>query len=163
MSKNYNKKAVYLILVFIILVFCVFLFIGFHNVKKESNRREYIKDNFQGINFSGHIDRVQSINRWGREYGLICLIIDYSSVDSFYLFNKYACLKIDNNIATLPIGFIGNKSGRKTEFILRANYVKVNLELDGNTCFYDASGDVMCMESFFQSNNLIESDMRLCN
>src|SRR5690554_4992365 len=84
------------------------------------------------IEFYGKIDSIIKIRRGGRTYGLMCIELDYSNVESFYRFDKYTTLKIKNNKAIMPIGPLGDKNDR------------------------------IVVESYFRNNNLKEEDLLRC-
>jgi len=112
------------------------------------------------IEFYGKIDSIIKIRRGGRTYGLMCIELDYSNVESFYRFDKYTTLKIKNNKAIMPIGPLGDINNRIVDFKLNANYVKVN---EGNlTTFFIDKNDSIVVESYFRNNNLKEEDLLRC-
>lgn len=113
------------------------------------------------IEFYGKIDSIIKIRRGGRTYGLMCIELDYSNVESFYRFDKYTTLKIKNNKAVLPIGFIGEHSTIRSEFLFKSIYVTVNKKQNKKYIFY-SSNDSLVENWDFGNNNLKEEDLLRC-
>lgn len=142
------------------------LFIGMviYSYRNTQNKIEKIalhtEEIYGDIEFSGKVDSIIKIRREGRAYGLMCVDLDYSNVESFYRFDKYTTLKIKNKKAIIPIGPLGDISNRIVNFKLNADYVKVS---KGDlTTFFIGENDSIVVESYFRNNNLKEEDLLRC-
>lgn len=143
------------------MLFIVMVIYSYRNTQNKIKRIAIHTEKIYGdIEFSGKIDSIIKIRRGGRTYGLMCIDLDYSNVESFYRFDKYTTLKIKNNKAIMPIGPLGDINNRIVNFKLNANYVKVS---EGNlTTFFIDKNDSIVVESYFRNNNLKEEDLLRC-
>lgn len=155
------KRMIFAVVIFILLFF-ILVIISYKNTQKEIKQRAIHKEEIYGdIEFSGKVDSIIKIHRGGRTYGLMCLDLDYTNVDSFYRYDKYTTLKIKNNKAVLPIGFIGSYSDKNIKFLLEATYVKVNMNQNRKYVFYNRN-DSLVRRWYYENNNLKEEDMSKC-
>lgn len=113
------------------------------------------------IEFSGRVDSIIKIRRGGRTYGLMCIDLDYSNLDSFYNFDKYTALKIKDNKAVLPIGFVGEHPILRSDFLFKTNYIDVNKKENTKIIFY-SNNDSLVEKWSFRNNNLREEDLLKC-
>lgn len=152
----------------ILLIFALLLWIAFvatqliivspnENMRRKENLKKYNK-----IQFKGKVVKIESIKRGGRTYGIMCVKLDYSSVQKFYSFDEFHCLKIENGIATLPIGALGNEANERVKGARNSVYIEVNLQENGKMYFYDKNGKIMIEDLYYRNNNLKEKDMDIC-
>lgn len=127
------------------------------NMRKKENLKKYNK-----IRFKGKVIKIKSIKRGGRTYGIMCVKLDYSSVQKFYSFDEFHCLKIEKGIATLPTGALGNEEDERVKGILNSVYVEVNLQENEKMYFYDENGKVTIQDLYYRNSNLKEKDMNIC-
>lgn len=127
------------------------------NMRRKENLKKYNK-----IRFKGKVIKIKSIKRGGRTYGIMCVKLDYSSVQKFYSFDEFHCLKIEKGIATLPTGALGNEEDERIKGIFNSVYVEVNLQENGKMYFYDKNGKIMIENLYYRNNNLTENDMDIC-
>src|SRR5690554_4678329 len=155
------KRLIFAAVVIISLFFVMVIFAYKNTQNKIKKIAIHTEEVYGDIEFSGKVDSIIEIRRGGRTYGLMCIDLDYSSVDSFYKYDKYTTLKIKNNKAVLPIGFIGSYSDKSIEFILKATYVKVNMNQNQQYIFYNRN-DSLIRRWYYENNNLKEEDMSKC-
>lgn len=158
MSKTKIISAVSIICtLFIIMV--IYTYLNTQNkIKRIAIHTEKVYGN---IEFSGKVDSIIKIRRGGRTYGLMCIELDYSNVESFYRFDKYTTLKIKNNKAVLPTGFIGEHPTARNDFLFKTKYINVNKDGNKKYVFY-TSNDSLVENWDFGNNNLIEEDLIRC-
>ena len=141
---------------------CFFVFIV--DNKPTGKYEQHIEEIYGDIQFKGKILKIHQIERWGRNYGIMCISLDYTNVDDFYRFDNITCLKIKNNIATLRTGLIGSGDDERFRAILSTAYIEVNIDNNRQMVFIDSIGNKFTQNYLeYGSNNLIESDMRLCD
>lgn len=161
MRKDKNLK---ILLIFIIASWIVFVVTNniiispAENKQREENLKKYNK-----IQFKGKVIKIELIKRGGRTYGIMCVKLDYSTVQKFYSFDKFHCLKIEKGIATLPTGALGNKEDERVKGILNSRYIEVNLQESGKMNFYDKNGNMMIEDLYYRNNNLEKKDMNICD
>lgn len=151
-------------------MFIICLFISFFMISTKISHfifpsREEIKLNMKSydkIQFKGKVLNIIPVERGGRIYGIMCIKLDYSNVSKFYRFDRIHCLKIENGIATLPTGALGNKEDDRVKGILNSVYIEVNLKGKGKMNFYDKNGKIMIGDLYYRNNNLKEKDMEAC-
>ena len=106
------------------------------------------------IMFKGKVINTSIIKRYGKEYYMICIKLDYTNTNDFYIFNENSGLKIKNGIATMSGGvYIENE---------KIDYVEINMNNEKKEKFYFKDGSVDVIELLFHKGGLIESDMDLC-
>ena len=148
--------------VIIISLFFIMVIFTYKNTQNEIKKIAIHKQEIYGdIEFSGKVDSIIEIRRGGRTYGLMCIDLDYSNVDSFYRYDKYTTLKIKNNKAVLPIGFIGEYPTTRSDFLSKSIYVTVNKKKNKKNVFY-SNNDSLVENWHFGNNNLKEEDMSKC-
>jgi hypothetical protein len=124
---------------------------------------EHMERIYGRISFKGEVLTIHKIPRDGRTYGLMCIKIDYSNIDSFYIFDEQSCLKIKDNIVTMPTGAIGNRNSDLVSYILNSTYIEVNINQNRKIIFYNKKGESYSIELYYPNNNLRESDMTACD
>ena len=172
---NDTKKAIISIICFVA-VWLVCVIKGCVSVHEQAAcYKAHIEEVYGDIQFKGEVLRLRKIRRWGRTYGLMCIKLDYTNIDKFYWFcdktgglfsseDKNSCLKIKNGIATFPTGSIGSDDWSERETaIFNAKYIEVNIDSSRQIVYIDSVGNRYSIPLNFPSNNLIESDMRVCN
>jgi len=164
---NKEERRIILVIVSVIVIFLIVVFFCIKKIDREIiERKQHTEEIYGNIQFKGRVLKVHKIDRWGRVYGMMCIKLDYINVNNFYKFDNISCLKIKNNIATLPTGFLGNDEGydKLVNAILNAIYIEVNMDNSRQMCFIDSLGNKFIQYHLdYGSNNLIESDMRICD
>ena len=161
--KDINEKMILIIVGLFILGWCIMVVWGFKNSKKAiAEHKQHIEEVYGDIQFKGKVLNVHEIERWGRIYGIMCVKLDYSNINSFYKFDKISCLKIRDGIAVLPTGPLGSKED--VRYILDAAYIEVNIDNSGKMCFTDSVGNEFVQDYLYYGNgNLLESDLSRCS
>jgi len=155
------KRMIFGVVIFVLLFF-ILVIITYKYTQEENKQRAIHKEEIYGdIEFSGKVDSIIKIHRGGRTYGLMCLDLDYTNVDSFYRYDKYTTLKIKNNKAVLPIGPLGNVNNEMVKFIINSKYVKVNMNQNRKYVYYNRN-DSLVENWYFGNNNLKEEDLLRC-
>jgi hypothetical protein len=157
--KSVIKIAIWGLVIFIIAVLIMLI----STVKESVQRNDRMRSTYSSISFNGEVLKVNMVWRGGRSYALMCIKIDTANVSDFYRFDDESCLKISNNIATMPIGCIGDLYNKEVKFILLSKYVEVNMNNNGKILFYDLKGNIISKDLNFKRGNIIESDLKLCN
>jgi hypothetical protein len=149
--------------------FIIFIVMVIEDRKKVNKQivkdKQDIETIYGNIQFKGEVLKIHKIKRWGRVYGIMCIKLDYSNVDSFYRFDKTSCLKIKNGIAALPTSSVSNDEGydKRVNAILNATYIEVNMDTNKQMCVIDSAGTIFYQDLYFRSSNLKEEDMLLCD
>ena len=92
---------------------------------------------------------------------ILCIKIDSSNVNSFYQFDKYTALKIENGMATFPIG----QYAKTTDDTLYKKYVYVNIN-EGKShkmLFINTQNDTIIKQLYYTSSDLKENDLNICD
>ena len=157
-------KALFKVIIIVILVvisICVaFILLQIDSKNTQQEISEHIENS---ICFKGKVLAIHRIRRDGRTYGIMCVKVDYSNTGSFYRFDETTCLKIQDSIATMPIGFIGEHPIEPNKSILNSEYVEVNMNKTRKMIFYDNKGNTNSKSLYYRNNNLRESDLSLCD
>jgi hypothetical protein len=153
------------IIVFLVVFSCCVAFILLNldatNTIQEIN--EHTENTYGSISFKGKVLAIHKIRRGGRTYGIMCVKVDYSNTEAFYRFDEITCLKIQDSIATMPIGFLGEHPIEPGKSILNSQYVEVNMNKTRKMIFYDNNWNSCSTNLDYRNNNLRESDMSVCN
>ena len=160
-------KALFKLIIIVILVvisICVaFILLQIDSKNTQQEISEHIENTYGSICFKGKVLAIHRIRRDGRTYGIMCVKVDYSNTGSFYRFDETTCLKIQDSIATMPIGFIGEHPIEPNKSILNSEYVEVNMNKTRKMIFYDNKGNTNSKSLYYRNNNLRESDLSLCD
>ena len=153
MKRNY-KVFIFLALV----IFLFFIIVLWSMIKINIDANRVFKTAQAGplgkIKFKGKVINTAIIKRYGKEYYMICIKLDYTNTNDFYIFNENSALKIKNGIATMSGGvYIKNN-----EIV----YIEVNMNDEKKEKVYLKNGQVDVFELLFHSGALMESDMDLC-
>jgi len=128
-----------------------------------SDANTAIDDTFSKISFKGKIIDIHIIDRGGRAYAIACVDLDYSNVENFHIFNDISAFRINNNIASLPIGPIGLMLIGQEKSVLECTYVEVNLQNSRKMVFYTNDKITATDDLYYRSSNLREEDFRACD
>ena len=140
---------------FVLVITTIFIsFIIFENIRDQKMDKDQIAL-IGNIEFKGKVIKSNIINRYGKAYYTMCIQLDSTNIDNFYVFNDLCALKIKNNIATMPGGLFD-----KT---LIPEYVEVNLKKDLKVKIYYKNGENEEYSLGMGSGGLLESDLNLCN
>ena len=92
---------------------------------------------------------------------ILCIKIDSSNVDSFYQYDKYTALKIENGMATFPIG----QYAKATDDTLYKEivYVNINEGKSHRMLFINTQNDTIVKQLYYTSSDLIENDLNICD
>lgn len=93
----------------------------------------------------------------------MCVELTHTNTNDFYRFDDKTCLKIKNNKVSLPLGFIGDEQIKVVKFMLNSVYIKVNINNNRKMTFIDKYGNEMSTELDYVNNNLLETDMNICD
>lgn len=152
------KRLIFAAVVIISLFFVMVIFAYKNTQNKIKKIAIHTEEVYGDIEFSGKVDSIIEIRRGGRTYGLMCIDLDYSNVDSFYRYDKYTTLKIKNNKAVLPTGFLGNESTENNDVIFKSSFISVNIN-QNNKIIYYINNDSIVEDWYFRNSNLKEEDM----
>jgi hypothetical protein len=110
--------------------------------------------NLKGIEFKGKVVNSIEVERNGRYYTIACLQLDYSSIDSCYLYDpEESFLRIKNDKVVMMISD-PSKS---------VDYVEVNMNEDGKEKFYKDGKLYEEYELSLSCNGLLKSDLTFCD
>ncbi len=151
----------------IIVMFCLaVVFFSVFTIKNtiisKSEHAKHIEDLYGNISFSGRVVDFHYVKHSGMPTAAImCIKIDSSNVDSFYQYDKYTALKIENGMVTLPIGGCGpSNCGPEYESII---YVAVNENRSHEMRFINEANDTLVRTLYYTSENLKEYDLGICD
>jgi hypothetical protein len=164
-NENMKIKKQIGILSIIVIIYLFIVVLMYKNNKQEiAKYKQHTEEVYGNIQYKGKVLGVYKIKRWGRTYGIMCIKLDYANIDSFYKFNKMSCLKIENEIATIPTGSLSDEDDKRVKAILNATYVEVNINNSKQMVFIDSIGNMYSRDYlYYRSSNLIESDLELCD
>lgn len=121
-----------------------------------------IESLFANISFSGKVVGIHTVKHLGMpSAAIMCIKIDSSNLDSFYKFDKYTALKIENGIATFPIG--GYDKSTDDTLYEKVVYVNINEAKSHKMIFVSNQNDTIEHELCYTSVNLKENDMGICD
>jgi hypothetical protein len=147
-------KILLVLLISAFIFFLVFQFVSYTNKKNRAEDRDR-KSFVENIQFKGKVIKSTVIDRYGKQYVLLCIKLDYTNTDSIYIFNNLCALKIKDGIATMPGGLYDKD--------LIASYVEINMNNSSKNKIYYKNGQVGEYEIGLGSGGLIENDMKDCN
>lgn len=154
-SKLRDNK--YFIVALIIALICFFFSTFFTYVRSVKYREEYkfqTIETFNDIKFKGNVLSIYKYKFKGGPhfYGIMRVKLDYSNVDSFYVFNDMNCLKISDGIATFPTSaFYLDGHEERSNAILKAVYIEVN---DSQITYIDSLGNQFSEDIYFRSKTV---------
>lgn len=119
---------------------------------KQERRRQIIGD----VRFKGKVISAKNYDFGGRNYYMLCIKLDFSTKNNFYVFNDLCALKIKNGVATCSGNFYNPDVGYPT-------YVEVNMNEDGRSKFYFNHGLVHEIDWLVPLNDMPQEDMNFCN
>ena len=161
---NKSRDIKYFIVALVIGLIWFFVSVFFtcqHSKKYRDQYESQTIETFKNIKFKGKILSIYKYRFKGEThiYGIMRVKLDYSNVDSFYVFNDMNCLKISNGIATLPTSvlFLNSTIGR-TNAILKAVYIEVNMNNDNQTTYIDSLGNQFSEDLNFPSKTVISKN-----
>lgn len=142
---------------FIIIFFITVIVIRqFYNKEQHKNVFGNKSENIEMIQFKGAVIDSKIVKHGGRQYGIVCLKLDYSNIKSFYVFNESVCLKIKDGKAIMSIGFVMQNDKK-------IKYIEVNMQADKKERFFKEGGEVDEYDMTLASNGILEADMKFCN
>ncbi len=139
------------------------VFLSHHSDNLSSEARNSIEDVYGNMSYKGRIIEIHKIRRGGRTYAIACIDLDYSNVEDFHRFDKISAFRIKNNVASLPVGFIGETLVEPAKSILESNYVEVNLQNSSKMVFYSNNKITASKDLYYRSSNLREEDLLVCD
>ncbi|MGN6195590.1 MAG: hypothetical protein ACTHOB_11685 [Ginsengibacter sp.] len=126
------------------------------HVNKKNKAEDRIRRlSVENIQFKGKVMSSIVIDRYGKQYIVLCIKLDYTNTDSVYIFNNLSALRIKDGIATIPGGLY--------EKGLIASYVEINMDNSLKNKIYYQNGEEREYEIGLGSGGLIENDMKDCN
>ncbi|MBO9583459.1 MAG: hypothetical protein J7574_04800 [Flavobacterium sp.] len=153
--KKITKQLLF-ILIIIIAFIGVIIISQFYIKEQHKDVFEHTGKNIEKIQFKGAVMDSKIVKHGGRQYGIVCLKLDYSNIDNFYVFNESACLKIKDGKAIMSIGFVMQNEAK-------VKYIEVNMHGDKKERYFKEGGEVDEYEMTLASNGIIESDIKFCN
>lgn len=149
----------------IVFVFCILvspLLIIKHTREAKIQHANQIESLFGNIYFEGKVVGFNYIKHSGMpSAAIMCIKMDSSNVDSFYHFDKYTALKIENGIATFPIGSY-DKSTNDTLF-KKTVFVIINKDGNHKMLFISNDNDTIVEQMYYTSVDIKESDLIICD
>ncbi|MDR1793325.1 MAG: hypothetical protein LBR36_07805 [Bacteroidales bacterium] len=131
-----------------------------HQTIKIEQRIAKIYDNIQ---LKGKIIKIHKLKRDTWICGVMCVKIDYATVNDFFMFDENSCLKIQNGIATLPTGSLSMEESEHVKDILNATYIEINMNNSNQIVFFD-SNNIKTYHDLYYGNSLLkEKDLQLCD
>jgi hypothetical protein len=112
--------------------------------------------NLMQIQFKGKVITTKEIDRNRRHYVIACLQLDYSNLDSCYIFKPgISALRIKNNkgLMEIPAGTADRQ----------IDYIEVNINNNGQEKFYKNKTLVDECTVSLTSDGLLEEDMTFCD
>ncbi|MCR4828831.1 MAG: hypothetical protein K5864_05140 [Bacteroidales bacterium] len=158
-NKSINKKR--FLFIFFTAYFSLAI-IGFiltvrSSIKEIKQRANQIETLYGDISFSGEVIDYHPIKHSIDPPGAImCIKIDSSTVDSFYHYDRYTALKIDNGIATLPLG---QYDVEYKEVV----YVHINEAGSHKMLFIIDENDTITEDLYYTSSYMYERDLKICD
>ena len=151
--KDKNKGC--LLALFIVFILIVGLVIVNSKNKKNFEDDKLRMSFIRNIRFKGKVVKSNIISRYGKQYNIICIYLDYTNTSNFYIFNDLCALKIKDNVATMSNGVFMEGDIPK--------YVEINVRGDLMETVYFTNGKVDKFEMGFGSGGVLESDLSICN
>lgn len=152
----------------IIVVFCITWIIVVpvltirSSIKDAIIHKRQIESLYDDVFFAGKVVGFHYIKHSGMpSAAILCIKIDSSNVNSFYQFDKYTALKIENGMATFPIG----QYAKTTDDTLYKKYVYVNIN-EGKShkmLFINTQNDTIIKQLYYTSSDLKENDLNICD
>ncbi len=150
-----KKQTKTLLLIFsIIIVFIAVIVIDRSLAKENDDKLQKWRDKNMQVQFKGSVIETQIVKHGGRQYGIVCLRLDYTNQNNFYAFNDSICLKIKNGKAIMSIGFVASTDKK-------IKYIEVNLNNDRKERYFKVGGEVEEYDLTLSSNGVLESDLKL--
>lgn len=112
---------------------------------------------FENVFFEGEVVSVYE----KRGNCIMCVRLDSASTDHFFHFDHYGALKIENGIATLPLGQL-DKNNSEDMFLWNASYVIVNKDTSRQILFI-GGGDTLRRPLTFWPGKLNQYSMLWCD
>jgi len=132
------------------------------SIKDVITHKSQIESLYGDVFFSGKVVGFHCIKHSGMpSAAILCIKIDSSNVDSFYQYDKYTALKIENGMATFPIG----QYAKATDDTLYKEIVYVNIN-EGKSLrmlFINTQNDTIVKQLYYTSSDLIENDLNICD
>ncbi|QIL40544.1 hypothetical protein G7074_15480 [Pedobacter sp. HDW13] len=152
---NKVLKVLFFILVVMIFFASIIFFVEKSSNNKMKKDNAVLEKNFKQIQFKGKVIKSTIINRFGKQYYIICIKLEYSNIKDFYLFKEAHGLIIKNGIATMSGGiFMEDKI---------VDRVEVNINNSNKEKFFYKNGEIDEFELSFGAGAIKESDMNVCN
>jgi hypothetical protein len=150
MNRKPNNNIV-LIIVIGIIGGIIFFSLVILNSEKETQKRLLMLGD---LKFSGRVINSKIYDYGGRPYRLVCLKLDYSNKNNFYIFNYLCAIKIKDGIATMSVGGANSNSP--------VIYVEVATKENTMTYRYKNT-ETNIGEIDLRQNGLTEAQMNFCN
>ena len=108
------------------------------------------------IQFKGKVIRIKKVMGFGdKGYNMMCVQLDFTNTDSFFIFNDINFLKIKAGIASMS-GGISNEGSE-------VDYVEVNLHNSSKEKYYYKNGKIEDYPLSLGKGGVTESDVNTCN
>lgn len=147
-------------LIRLVIFFALFIFIGvsifIYNLYSDSKADAARLELVHKVQFEGRVINSRIYQYGGRNYGIVCVKLDYSNVKDFYICNDLCFIKIKNNIATIDVGFINPDYGFP-------NYVVVNMHNSGVEIYKYGVDRTLTSRLALTNFGSTAKDMSFCN
>ena len=153
--KDLIKPA--LIIAAILTCFFAFVIITQSKTQDEEDKKQLRRIALIGnIQFKGKVINSKVYDYGGKSYYLICVKLDYTTANNFYLYNDLCGIKIKNGIATMSAGVLNSFDGV-------TNYVEVNMNNNRKVVVHYKNGDKDEFMFTLDPRGISEKDMNSCN
>ena len=153
------KQGIKVLIFIAIILTCVviFIFIDQNNASNEAGKDQINRMSLIGnIQFKGKVIKSKVYDYGGKSYYMICVKLDYTNTNNFYVLNDLCGIKIKNGIATMAAGVLDSYYGI-------ANYVEVNINNNRKVICHFKNGDKGEFMFTLDPEGLSQNDMNTCN
>jgi hypothetical protein len=127
-----------------------------NNAQRKADKQKTRQKELGKLQFKGKVIGSKIYKYYGKNYYLVCVKVDASSVSDFYIYNDLDCIKIKNHIATFSAGYLDNVLGM-------VDSVSANMNDDGKVIFHYRGNARDEYPLAFDPMGLRERDLNACN
>jgi hypothetical protein len=151
-----DNKKVFLVMAAIALFLASVVISQSFNAERKLKEQKIRLSQIGKLQFKGKVINSKIYRYVGKNYYLVCVKLDSTSVQDFYIFNDLDCIKIKNGIATFAAGYLNHTLGV-------VDSVAVNINNSGKVIFHYKGNARDVLPLGFDPMGLKESDMNTCN
>lgn len=152
-----------LIVVFIFIVLFFLIKTPVDSIKYRIKHETIIENDYGDLFFAGKVCERHFIKHFGvSRIAILCINLDSCNVTSFYKYDGYTALKIENGIATFPLGPCDEET-EWGDFVNSTVYVSVNESNSHKMIFINENKDTMILPLYYTNMDSKEEDMRICD